>query len=483
MEEIKKENEKLKILLATSEAVPFAHTGGLGEVASALPKSLNARKDQDVDCRVILPLYGKIDGSFREQMEYLGQSTVSLSWREQYLGVFRMEYMGVIYYFIDNEYYFKRDGLYGYYDDCERFAYFSKAVFEALNIIDFTPDIIHANDWQTALIPVYQFAVYRRNFMKTVFTIHNVEYQGHYGTDVMGDIIDLPESQAHLVEFSGDVNLMKGAVECADIVSTVSPTYAEELKEPAFAFGLDPIIRKNAHKMRGILNGIDTDSYNPTKDKALPATYSFRRPSGKVVCKKKLQEECGLPVSREIPVISMITRMVPAKGIDLVTEAMDRVLNDMDVQFVLLGTGETEYEDFFRGLAFRHPDRACCMIEFDPAKSRRIYAGSDMFLMPSRSEACGLAQMIACRYGTVPIVRQTGGLADSIADCTLGDGSGFVFAGFSGEELYQTIAKAVALYHDQKNWKRLVDHDLKLNFSWKIASAAYMDMYRELNGY
>ena len=477
---MKTSEKAIRILLATPEAVPFAHTGGLGEVASALPKSLNARKAADVDCRVILPLYGGIGEDFREKMEFLGKSTVSLGWREQYMGLFRLEHQGVVYYFIDNEYYFRRDGLYGYYDDCERFAYFSKAVFTALEMMDFTPDIIHANDWQTALIPVYQYAVFRRTFLKTVFTIHNVEYQGHYGTDVLGDVIDLPESQTHLVEFGGDVNLVKGAVECADVVTTVSPTYAEELKDPAFAFGLDPIIRKNADKMTGILNGIDTETYNPSKDKALASKFSYRRPAGKAVCKEALQQELGLPVRDDVPVIAMITRMVPAKGMDIVTDSIDWILNDMDVQFVLLGTGDAAYEDFFRGLGERHPGRTCCMIEFDPARSRRIYAGADLFLMPSRSEACGLAQMISCRYGTVPIVRQTGGLADSITDCTLGDGSGFVFAGFSGEELYRTVAKAVDLFKSREDWARLVDHDMKLNFGWKKAAEVYMEMYRAL---
>ena len=472
--------EKKKILFVTSEASPFAHTGGLGEVASALPKTLNARKQQDIDCRVILPLYGRIPQEVREQMEYLGVGSVSLGWRSQYMGVFSLEHDGVTYYFIDNEYYFKREGLYGYYDDCERFAYFSKAVFEALEIIDFVPDIIHANDWQAALVPVYQYAVYKRAFTKTIFTIHNVQYQGHYGMDVLGDIIDLPEDMGHLVEYGGDVNLMKGAIECADIVSTVSPTYAEELQDPAVAFGMDPIIRKNQDKLRGILNGIDNDSYNPSKDKAIAKNYSFRRPAGKAVCRTALQEELGLPLREDIPVMAMITRMVEAKGIDLVTECIDRILYDGKVQFVLLGTGEQQYEDFFRGLQSRHPESAVCMTEFDPAKSRRIYAGADMFLMPSRIEACGLAQMIACRYGAVPIVRQTGGLADSIQDCRLGDGNGFVFAGYTGEELEETVTEAAALFTDHENWNKLVEHNLKLNFGWKMAAWEYVDMYESL---
>ena len=475
-------SEKRKILFVTSEAVPFVHTGGLGEVASALPKALNARKQNDFDVRVILPLYGNISGEFREKMEFLGTGTVGLGWRAQYLGVFRLEHEGVIYYFIDNEYYFKRDGLYGYYDDCERFVYFSKAVFEALPLMDFVPDVIHANDWQAAMVPVYQYAVYRREFMKTVFTIHNIQYQGHYGMDVMGDIIDLPKASTHLVEYDGDVNLMKGAVECADIVTTVSPTYARELTEAGIAFGLDPIIRKNEYKLCGILNGIDNDSYNPTKDKAIAKTYSFRRPAGKAVCRKALQEELGLPVRDDVPVLAMITRMVEAKGIDLVTSSIDRLLADDTIQFVLLGTGDREYEDFFRGLQARHPENARCMIEFDPAKSRRIYAGADLFLMPSRIEACGLAQMIACRYGAVPIVRQTGGLADSISDCRLGEGNGFVFAEYTGAGLEATVRAAAERFADKENWEKLVEYDLRQNFGWKIAAWEYVDMYNGLFG-
>ena len=471
---------KTRILFVTSEAVPFAHTGGLGEVASALPKSLNARKQADIDCRVIMPLYGKISEEFRQQMKYLGNRFVNLDWRSQYMGVFEMTHGGVTYYFIDNEYYFKREGLYGYYDDCERFVFFSKAVFEALELIDFVPDIIHANDWQAAMVPVYQYAVYRRQFTKTIFTIHNIQYQGHYGMDVMGDIVDIPAEAYHLVEYGGDVNLMKGAIECADIVTTVSPTYARELSDPAIAFGMDPIIRKNQHKLRGILNGIDTDSYNPTKDKAIAKTFSFRRPAGKADCRRALQEELGLPLRDDVPVMAMITRMVEPKGIDLVMESIDRILANDTVQFILLGTGDAHYEDFFRGLQKRHPDNARCLIEFDPERSRRVYAGADLFLMPSRIEACGLAQMISCRYGTVPIVRQTGGLADSITDCRMGDGSGFVFAEYTGAGLQQTVEAAAALYQDREDWAKLVDHDLRLNFGWKIASAEYVDMYESL---
>ena len=474
--------KQIKILYVASEAAPFAHTGGLGEVASALPKSLNARKQKDIDCRVILPLYGKIGQKYRDRMEFLGAGRMQLSWRTQYVGVFQLEHEGVTYYFVDNEYYFKRDGLYGYNDDCERFAYFSKAVFAAMQMADFKPDIIHANDWQCALVPVYQHALYHRENVKTVFTIHNIQYQGHFGRDVLGDIIDIPWDQEYLLEYNGDVNLMKGAIESSHVVSTVSPTYARELLDPATSYGLDPIIRRNEGKLRGILNGIDTDSYNPTKDKAIAETYSYRRPAGKAACRKALQEEVGLPLRDDVPVLAMITRMVEPKGIDLVADSIDRILDEDLIQFVLLGTGDWAYEEFFRGLESRHPDNARCMIEFDPAKSRRIYAGADLFLMPSRIEACGLAQMISCRYGTLPIVRKTGGLADSIQDCRQDRGNGFVFEGYNSEDMSRTIREAARMFADRDSWSEQVIYDLRQNFSWKKAAGEYVEMYQEMSG-
>ena len=345
-----KETERLKILYVTSEAVPFVHTGGLGEVASALPKNLNSRRQQDVDCRVILPLHGSVAQEYRDKMEFLGSGEVRLAWRAQYMGVFSsgVRWRDVLLSSIMNT--ISSGTPVRQYDDCERFAYFSKAVFDALDIIDFVPDIIHANDWQTALVPVYQYAVYRREFTKTVFTIHNVEYQGITAWTCWAKSSICRKNMGHLVEYNGDVNLMKGAIECADVFSTVSPTYAEELKDPAFGFGLDPIVRKNEGKLIGILNGIDTLSYNPSKDKAiagellLPESLRARRSA-----RKALQEEFGLPL-RDVPVISMVTRLVAAKGMDIVAEFMDRILDEMDVQFVLLGTGDQEYEDFFRGL-------------------------------------------------------------------------------------------------------------------------------------
>lgn len=473
---------KYNILFATPEAVPFAGTGGLGEVAGALPKALRRIKSSDIECRVILPLYGTIRQEYREKMKFLGSCDIPVANHFEYMGVLTEKFNGVTYYFIDNEHYFKRDGLYGYYDDCERFVYFSRAVFEALRFIDYVPDIIHANDWQSSMIPVYQNAIYHREFMETVLTIHNVEYQGHYGPEIIENILGLPPESRHLVELGGDTNLMKGGIETSNMVSTVSPSYAEELCDPMFAFGLDQIMRRNRHKLRGILNGIDTTIYDPSKDKFIEMNYSRTAPEGKAINKAALQKAVGLPVRDDVPLMAVISRLVPAKGIDLMVETMDGILNE-DVQFILLGTGDKYYEDWFRGLASRHPDKAVALIEFDTGLSHRIYAGADIFVMPSRSEACGLSQMIACRYGTVPVVRETGGLKDSISDCTLGSGSGFVFADYTGDAFYHAVMNAVTRYSDKENWAKLVKHDMKLDFSWKSQAKQYQAMYEDIITY
>jgi glycogen/starch synthases, ADP-glucose type len=479
------ENEKLhyNILFASPEVSPFAGTGGLGEVAGSLPKALKSIKSSDIDCRVIMPLYQSIADEYRQDMEFLGCAEIPIAWKHEYMGVFSLEYKGVTYYFIDNEYYFKRDGLYGYFDDCERFTYFSRAVIESLLIIDFVPDIIHANDWQTAMIPVFQNTIYHREFLRTVFTIHNIEYQGHYGMDVLENVLGLPEDKTYVVEYHGDVNLMKGAIESSNMVSTVSPSYAGELKDPFYSFGLDHIIRRNEHKMRGILNGIDTRVYNPSNDPFIASNYSYTHPEGKISDKTELQKAAGLPVREDVPVLSVVSRLVPAKGMDLILETMDGILDNNDVQFILLGTGDGHYENWFRGLAERHPDKAAALIYFDTAMSHKVYAGSDIFIMPSRSEPCGLSQMIACRYGTVPVVRETGGLKDSIKDCTLGDGNGFLFADFTSDAFYHAVMNALNRYKDRENWAKLVRHDLHMNFSWASQAKEYQKMYEDILTY
>ncbi len=471
--------EKLRILFVSPEVTPFAATGGLGEVAGSLPEALNRQRKIPCDCRVIMPLYRPAREKIGDKLTFLGSTEVPLCWRSQYAGLFSLKAGYTTYYFIDNEYYFDRDGLYGHYDDGERFAFFSKAVFEVLGLMDFVPDIIHANDWQSALVPVFQTSVYRRTFMKTVFTIHNVQYQGQYGDDIYKSVLDIPENARQFVAMNGGVNYMKGGIECANQVTTVSPTYAEELSDPFFAYGMHEIISRNGYKMRGILNGINVKAYDPAKDPLIAANYDRGDIRGKNTCKHAVQEELGLPVC-DAPVMIMISRLARGKGIDLMTPILDRVLSENDMQFVLLGTGEQDYEYFFRGLEERHPDRCRALICFDPALSHRLYAGADMIVVPSRSEPCGLTQMIGCRYGTVPIVRETGGLKDSIKDCSLGEGNGFVFAGYSPDALRESIEKALALYRQPDNWKKLTQYDMSVDFSWGLSAKQYADMYKEL---
>ena len=471
-----------KVLLATPEATPFAHSGGLGEVASSMPISIMNNPDSNVDIRVIMPLWGQISDEYREKMTYLGNTYVNLSWRSQYAGLFELKHENVTFYFIDNEYYFKRNSLYGYYDDCERFVFFSKAIFEVLPMTGFAPDIIHANDWQTAMVPVYQACQYKIDFLKTIITIHNIEYQGSYGSEVFQDILGLPGEYYDVVEYDGGVNLLKGAIQSADIVSTVSASYAEEIKTPEYSFGLDPILNENAFKLRGILNGIDTVVYNPRTDKKIAANYDENNLEGKAVCKRALQEEAGLPVRDDIPLVAIVSRLVDAKGTDLIVERIDEILNYNDMQFIVLGTGFKYYEDFFKSLQNRHPGKVCAMIKFNVDLSHRIYAGADLLLMPSRSEPCGLSQMIACTYGTVPLVRETGGLKDSIQDCTLGEGSGFVFSDYNADQFHGVFQGAIDRYWDRENWINLVKHDLTIDFSWDVSALEYDKMYNGLIG-
>ena len=470
---------KTKVLFASPEVMPFGGTGGLGEVAGSLPREVNRLRGSKVECRVIMPLYGSVKEEFRREMKFLGHKEIPVAWRSQYMGIFELKKDGVVYYFVDNEYYFKRDSLYGFGDDCERFSFFSRAVIESADITGFVPDIIHANDWQTALSVVFAKAVYQDKKLKTVFTIHNVEYQGRYGTDALSDCIGLDRKDNHYLMKDGDVNLMKGAIECSSKFTTVSPTYAKELTYPVSAFGLDAVIRDNQYKMFGILNGIDTVAYDPTKDPAIKAAYSSEKLQGKKKCKRDLQNSLGLPES-DAPLITMITRLVAPKGVDIVAAMLDDLLYNNDVQFVMLGTGDAKYEDYFRQLQGRHPDQVRSLIEFNTATAHRIYAGGDMFIMPSRSEACGLAQMIACRYGNVPIVRLTGGLADSIHEWNGSEGNGFTFYDFNGTELAFAVGRALDLYGHRNKWRALVRHILDEDFSWAKAAVIYHRMYTEL---
>lgn len=471
----------MKILFVASEVSPFAASGGLADVAGSLPKAVTKSGN---DCRVVMPLYALKMDKFKGELEYITSFSVPVAWRNQYCGVFKIKYEGVTYYFLDNEYYFMREGLYGYYDDAERFSFFSRAVLEMLSYIDFYPDIIHCNDWQSALVPVYYdiFYRYRQGLenIKTVFTIHNILYQGQYGMELLNEILGIPMYHANLLEYDGDLNFMKGAIEVSDKITTVSPTYALEILDPYFGHGLDRILRNKQYKTCGFLNGIDTESYNPKTDKEIYANYDAADKKGKAICKKRLLEDMGLPDGKE-PVIGIVTRFVKHKGIDLIRYGFDSIIG-MGYKVVILGSGDKEYEDFFIDMKNRYPDKVAVTLGFRPSISRKVYAGSDMFLMPSETEPCGLAQMISLRYGTIPIVRETGGLHDSIKDCGDKGGNGFTFKTFNGDDMLNAVWRARELYDKRPSWGKLVTSALKSDFSWEQSAELYLGLYRELCG-
>lgn len=470
---------KRKILFAASECTPFIATGGLAEVIGSLSKSL--AQDEEYDVRVVLPLYSDIRGDYRQRFTYLGNINVPLGWRNQYCGIFSYEESGVTFYFLDNEYYFRRGGCYGYYDDGERFAFFSRAVMEILGFLQFYPDVLHCHDWQSALAAIYLKTIYchRREYslIRAVFTIHNIEYQGKYSLDVLEDLFGISNDYRYLLEFDGCANLMKAAIECSETFTTVSPTYAEEIKRAEYAHGLQGEVKRNAFKLRGILNGIDVKSYDPATDPALFAPYSAENPAGKEVCKAELQKMLGLPVRADVPVIAMISRLVAHKGLDLVRAAIEELLAD-DVQFVLLGTGDSEYESYFKDLANRYKGKAVSIIAFNGDLSRKIYSGADIFLMPSKSEPCGLSQMIASRYLTVPVVRETGGLYDSIKPYGAG-GNGFTFAAYNAGDMLYVLREAVSLYKNKPEWQKLMIKAGTTDFSWQRSAEEYKKLYTD----
>lgn len=469
----------MKVLYATSEALPFIASGGLGDVAGSLPHALRRRL---IGCRVVLPMYDTIKQELKDTMKFITHISVPVAWRRQYCGIFEAKHNGVIYYLIDNQYYFKRDTIYGHYDDAERFAFFSRAVLEIIPYIDFKPDIIHCNDWQTALTPVYYSAMYANSpgyeNIKTIFTIHNIQYQGVYGKELLEDVLGIPADKASLLEYDGCINFMKGAIECADKVTTVSPSYADEILDPWYSHGLDSILNERRYKLSGILNGIDTVGYDPATDKCIKANFSADNVSGKKIDKKALQKEMGLPVKPGVPVIGMVTRLVSHKGLDLVKGILDELLATSEMQLVVLGSGDYEYESYFRWIAEKYPDKVGLRIGFVPELARKIYAGADMFLMPSKSEPCGLSQMVALRYGTVPIVRETGGLRDSITDCGDGKGNGFTFKSYNAHDMLDAIRRALTLYYNG-DWNELVLRALNCDFSWGRSANAYIRLYKE----
>lgn len=478
-------SKKMQIVFASAECAPFVKTGGLGDVAGSLPAAL-VRAGAEVI--VMVPKYATIKDEYKSQMEHFSDFYVSLGWRNEYCGLEKLEHDGVTYMFIDNERYFARDYPYGFFDDGERFAFFSKAITESLQHLPegFECDILHCNDWQTALAPVFLREFYQGlplyDRVKTVFSIHNVAFQGQFSDSVMEDILGvahIPAAASQLRCDACSINYMLGALRYADAITTVSPTYANEIQTPEFGEGLDGVLRERSYALQGILNGIDVAGFDPATDKRIAANYTVDDRSGKAVCKAKLQEELGLEVRDDRPLMVMVTRLTRQKGMDLVMYALDRILSG-GVQVAVLGTGDRDYEDGLRYFQDKYPGTMAARIEFDPALSQRMYAAADMFLMPSKFEPCGLSQIIAMRYGTLPIVRETGGLKDTVIPYNefTGEGTGFSFSNFNGDEMGDAVFRAARLFWDNRDaWNQLVTQAMSQDFSWTRSADKYLDLY------
>lgn len=478
-------SKKMQIVFASAECAPFVKTGGLGDVAGSLPAAL-VRAGAEVI--VMVPKYATIKDEYKAQMEHFADFYVSLGWRNEYCGLEKLEHDGVTYMFIDNERYFARDYPYGFFDDGERFAFFSKAITESLQHLPagFECDILHCNDWQTALAPVFLREFYQGlplyDRVKTVFSIHNVAFQGQFSDTVMEDILGvahIPAAASQLRCDACSINYMLGALRYADAITTVSPTYASEIQTPEFGEGLDGVLRERSYALQGILNGIDVAGFDPATDKRIAANYTVEDRSGKAVCKAKLQEELGLEVRDDRPLMVMVTRLTRQKGMDLVMYALDRILAG-GVQVAVLGTGDRDYEDGLRYFQGKYPGTMAARIEFDPALSQRMYAAADMFLMPSKFEPCGLSQIIAMRYGTLPIVRETGGLKDTVIPYNefTGEGTGFSFSNFNGDEMGDAVFRAARLFWDNRDaWNQLVTQAMSQDFSWTRSADKYLDLY------
>ncbi len=478
-------SKKMQIVFASAECAPFVKTGGLGDVAGSLPAAL-VRAGAEVI--VMVPKYATIKDEYKAQMEHFSDFYVSLGWRNEYCGLEKLEHDGVTYMFIDNERYFARDYPYGFFDDGERFAFFSKAITESLQHLPagFECDILHCNDWQTALAPVFLREFYQGlplyDRVKTVFSIHNVAFQGQFSDTVMEDILGvahIPAAASQLRCDACSINYMLGALRYADAITTVSPTYANEIQTPEFGEGLDGVLRERSYALQGILNGIDVAGFDPATDKRIAANYTVEDRSGKAVCKAKLQEELGLEVRDDRPLMVMVTRLTRQKGLDLVMYALDRILAG-GVQVAVLGTGDRDYEDGLRYFQDKYPGTMAARIEFDPALSQRMYAAADMFLMPSKFEPCGLSQIIAMRYGTLPIVRETGGLKDTVIPYNefTGEGTGFSFTNFNGDEMGDAVFRAARLFWDNRDaWNQLVTQAMSQDFSWTRSADKYLDLY------
>lgn len=476
--------EQKRILFASSEVDPFAKTGGLADVAASLPKALCGLGH---DVRVVMPKYKNIPMQYVEKMEFVGSIQIYVAWRQQYCGILKLEAEGVTYYFIDNEYYFGRDGYYGYFDEAERFAFFGKALIEMLPVLDFKPDIIHCNDWQTGVVSLFLNAWYKpMDFykdIKTVFTIHNLKYQGEFPKEVLSEVLGLSWDYFNTdgIEFYDKVNYLKAGLVYSDIITTVSKTYAEEIKTDFYGENLNSVLNKRAGDLYGVLNGIDMERNNPETDDRIFANYSRDNLEGKLTNKHMLQKSLGLQERIDIPIISVISRLVDQKGFDLIDYVMEEILK-LDIQFVLLGAGEYRYEQMLKYYQGKYPGKISVNLKYDAILAQRIYAGSDMFLMPSLFEPCGLSQMFSLRYGTIPIVRETGGLKDTIIpynDIT-GEGNGFTFSRYNAHDMLFAIKQAIHFYYHRAAWTQLVKNGMALDFSWEKSAKEYLELYNKL---
>jgi len=473
----------MNILYVASEVAPFVKTGGLGDVLGALPQAVASQRNQ---VRVMLPLYSAVPDEWRTQMRFVKYIYVPLAWRNLYCGLFELKKDNITYYFLDNEYYFRRGDLYGSFDDGERFAFFSRAVVSMLTEINWTPDVVHCNDWQTALVPVYMRVLYPDiepyASIKTVFTIHNIEFQGRYDQYLLSNVFGLPDSLMHggTMEFMGGISLMKGAIELSDAVTTVSPTYADELRYSFFSKGLEGVIDSHREKFTGILNGIDTRLFDPATDPNIAANYNIETIEKKLECKRDLQKLLGLAESESTPVVAMVTRLTPQKGIDLVISRLDSMM-DMDLQFVILGRGDWHYEHLFNNMQHSYAGRLSANITYNPTLSQKIYAGTDIFLMPSQFEPCGLSQMISMRYGTLPLVRETGGLKDTVVyNPSNAKSNGFTFANYNADDMMHVLYEACELYKDKEAWRKMQAVGMAQDFAWTPSAKKYVSLYRKL---
>lgn len=475
----------MNVLLVASEASPFIKSGGLGDVMGALPKQLSKN---GMDVKVVIPHFRGIVPYFKERLEFVKWFVVEVGWRRKYCGIFKYEYEGVTYYFLDNEEYFNRDGQYGYFDDGERFAFFDRAVLKMLREIDWRPDVIHCNDWQTGMIPVLLTLEYSRNDdfyrgIKTIYSIHNLLFQGTFAKEILPELFgyDMEPYYNHSVEFDKGVSFMKGGINYSDKISTVSYTYANEFRTPEYGERMDGLLRERGYAIRGILNGIDYDEYNPKTDPFIYRKFGNNPYLSKRLNKIELQKELGLYQKDDTPIISIISRLTRQKGIDLVLAVIDRILYDRDVQLVVIGTGDKDFEDAFWQLKDRHGDKVSINIKFDNGLAHKVYAASDMFMMPSMFEPCGLGQLIALRYGTIPIVRETGGLKDTVIPYNEfnGMGNGFSFRNYNGEELFMATDYALKVYWDKWKWNGIINQAMNSNNSWEKSAREYEELYKE----